>query len=190
MGRPKAFDRNEALARAVQAFRTRGYESTSIQNLVDSMGIHRASLYDTYGSKQDLFLEVLGRYTENVRKTLFQLLDVEGSSTDVIRGFFQRAVEDLCADDGQACLMVRTALSPEAPWARDVVRNHMDELDRCFQRVLESGVQCRELRADLPVAATATFLRNSYEGLVVSSAVAPEKEGLNYTIDCVLRVLD
>ena len=190
MGRPKAFDRKEALSRAVQAFRTRGYESTSIQSLVDSMGIHRASLYDTYGSKQDLFLEVLASYTANIRATLFQLLTAEGPAADVVRAFFNQAVKELCASDGKACLMVRTALSPEAPWAQDVVREHMDELDRCFQRVLEAGLQRGELRADLPVAATATFLRNSYEGLVVSSAVAPDSQSLTYIVDCILRVLD
>lgn len=190
MGRPKAFDRDQALALAVEAFRSRGYESTSIQNLVDSMGIHRASLYDTYGSKQELFLEVLGRYTENVRETLFVVLDPHGPAKETLRRFFDRAVEDLCADDGQACLMVRTALSPEAPWARDVVREHMDELDRRFRGVLEAGRKREELRQDLPVAATATFLRNSYEGLVVSSAVQSDPEQLSFTVDCVLRVLD
>lgn len=190
MGRPKAFDRDRALALAVKAFRSRGYESTSIQNLVDSMGIHRASLYDTYGSKQELFLEVLGRYTQNVRETLFQELEPDGPAKETLRRFFDKAVGELCSDEGQACLMVRTALSPEAPWARDVVREHMDELDGRFQKVLEAGCASGALRADLPVAATATFLRNSYEGLVVSSAVQRDPEQLNFTVDCVLRVLD
>ena len=67
---------------------------------------------------------------------------------------------------------------------------HMDELDNRIQAVLERGRQSGELRSDLPVKSTAAFLRNSYEGLVVSSAVNRDPEHLAVNTECALRLLD
>ena len=64
MARHKAFNREEVLDRAIEVFWAHGYEATSIQELVDSMGINRGSLYDTFGDKHRLFLEALDRYEQ------------------------------------------------------------------------------------------------------------------------------
>ena len=66
MARTKEFDRIEVLDRATDLFWEKGYESTSMQDLVETMGIGRASLYDTFGSKQELFAEVLERYADRL----------------------------------------------------------------------------------------------------------------------------
>ena len=62
MSRQKAFDRDQVLLKAMLLFRDQGYESTSVQDLVDRMGINRFSLYATFGSKHDLFVETLEAY--------------------------------------------------------------------------------------------------------------------------------
>ena len=62
MARTKCFNRDEALEKAMQAFWAKGYEATSVQDLVDCMGINRGSLYDTFGDKHQLFLEALDQY--------------------------------------------------------------------------------------------------------------------------------
>ena len=65
MPRAKCFDRNDALEKAMKAFWSRGYEATSMQDLVDCMGINRGSLYNTFGGKHELFLEALDHYGQN-----------------------------------------------------------------------------------------------------------------------------
>ena len=78
MARTKEFDRDIVLRKAVAAFRERGFEGTSIQVLVDRMGIHRASLYDTYGSKEQLFREVLEDYADLVHSNYYgQVISTE-----------------------------------------------------------------------------------------------------------------
>ena len=64
MARPKQFDRDEALERAMAVFWRRGYEGTSVRDLVEHMGINRGSLYDTFGDKRTLFLAAVDRYLE------------------------------------------------------------------------------------------------------------------------------
>ena len=57
-GRPREFDRDTALQSAVDAFWRRGYEATSVADLVAATGVNRASMYDTFGNKRELFIEV------------------------------------------------------------------------------------------------------------------------------------
>ena len=64
MARPKEFDRDEALERALNLFREKGYEATSVGELVNAMGVQRQSLYDTFGDKHGLFRAALERYSQ------------------------------------------------------------------------------------------------------------------------------
>src|SRR5579859_7138490 len=74
MGRPREFNFDEALDRALEVFWRKGYEGTSIPDLTEAMGINRPSLYAAFGNKESLFNKVLDRYTEksgiHVRKAL------------------------------------------------------------------------------------------------------------------------
>lgn len=62
VGRPRAFDPDEALEKAMNTFWKQGYEGTSLSDLTEAMGINRPSLYATFGNKEELFLKVLDRY--------------------------------------------------------------------------------------------------------------------------------
>ena len=64
MGRPRAFDVDKALDRALEVFWRKGYEGTSLPDLTEAMGINRPSLYAAFGNKESLFRKVLQRYTD------------------------------------------------------------------------------------------------------------------------------
>ena len=93
MARPKAFDEEVVLDRAVEVFWAKGYEATSIQDLVDAMGIQRGSLYATFGGKHQLFLTALDRYGEVVVKKLLAILESKPSALESIEQFFAQLVE-------------------------------------------------------------------------------------------------
>ena len=61
LGRPKAFDREEALEKAMYLFWAKGYEAASVRDLLAAMGINRGSMYATFGDKRSLFLETIGQ---------------------------------------------------------------------------------------------------------------------------------
>ncbi|MNC70346.1 HTH-type transcriptional repressor ComR [compost metagenome] len=73
MGRTKEFEINEVLDKTIQLFWMQGYEKTSMQDLVDFMGIHRRSIYDTFGDKHALYMKALQRYesTQNKKMRFF-----------------------------------------------------------------------------------------------------------------------
>ena len=71
MARKKEFDEVEVLDKALDVFWKKGYSATSIQDLVDSMGINRASIYDTWGDKHNLYVESLKRYRQKSSSWFF-----------------------------------------------------------------------------------------------------------------------
>ncbi|HJS75619.1 MAG TPA: TetR/AcrR family transcriptional regulator, partial [Vicinamibacteria bacterium] len=111
MGRPREFDRDEALDRAVQVFWSRGFERTSVEDLTDSMGIQRGSLYAAFGDKHQLFLAALDRYEERFYRDTLRFLE-EGSPREGIRRVFQQVVSDCaCGGGAKGCFITNTAVA-------------------------------------------------------------------------------
>ena len=93
MARHKEFERDEALRKAMEVFWARGYGATSMQNLVEHMGINRQSLYDTFGDKHSLYLEALDRYQEVESRKIFELLEKPGPVKKALKQVFADVIE-------------------------------------------------------------------------------------------------
>lgn len=99
MVRTKQFDNHAALDEAMQLFWERGYHATSIQDLVDRLGVNRQSLYDTFGGKDQMFLAALERYREIQAAPVRRLLEREGPALEVLREFLHTLVDNLLSGD-------------------------------------------------------------------------------------------
>lgn len=85
MARTKDFDENEVLAKAIQLFWYKGYNGTSMQDLVDSLGISRSSLYDTYTDKHTLFIKALESYQNTGAAKIQAIVDHSGSAKETVK---------------------------------------------------------------------------------------------------------
>ncbi|SFE24723.1 transcriptional regulator, TetR family [Paenibacillus algorifonticola] len=92
MARSKEFEINVVLDKAMDLFWRQGYEKTSIQELVQGMGIHRRSLYDTFGDKHQLFMDVLNRYTSTLNSNITNRIHRSNSAKEAIRQLFEMIV--------------------------------------------------------------------------------------------------
>src|SRR5689334_4654560 len=111
MPRLKEFDPDQALERAMRAFWARGYEGTSIQDLLAAMEINRASLYATFGDKEQLFLKAIDRYGQRVFGPLLEPLEREPSGRRGLELFFARLLEQVWRPDcPRGCLVTNSAL--------------------------------------------------------------------------------
>src|SRR5512138_2229745 len=109
MARPREFDVDQALDRATQLFWARGYEATSVQDLVDALGVNRASLYATFGDKAQLFTAVLRRYGEQVNGALLEALAPPAAGAEAIGTWFKVLIEKATQPRGpRGCLMLNT----------------------------------------------------------------------------------
>lgn len=108
MARTKEFDPDTALQRALELFWERGYEATSMTDLVAHLGIARASIYATFGGKQELFARALRRYREIVDPRVMAELSQPGPVLPAVRALVERFVAE--ADRQLGCLVVNSAV--------------------------------------------------------------------------------
>jgi len=168
----------------MNVFWEKGFEATSVQDIVDRTGVNRSSLYASYRDKQGLFLAALDRYRDRVVTAMLCDLERPDSGLAEIRGYFERVLEGargLPAHPG--CLMTNSAVeaTPRDRAASSRVREHMRRLERAFTAALERSRVRGELRSEVEVADLASFLTASAQGLAVlirSGAPAQSLEGV------------
>ncbi len=107
-GRPKSFNDNEALERAMNLFWRFGYDATSMDQLVGAMEIPRQSLYRTFGDKKTLFLRALELYGKRTNTAITQTLLSDSLAIDKINAVFRRWGDLLTSKDKQGCMMQNT----------------------------------------------------------------------------------
>jgi len=108
MARPREFDRDTALKRAIEVFSAHGFEGTSTPMLLEAMKIGRQSLYDTFGDKRSLYLESLSRYSEETTSGTISRLFSESSVAEGLRRSLYGFIDEAMADPARACLGVHS----------------------------------------------------------------------------------
>src|SRR6266571_5492306 len=142
MARQKEFDRDEVLHRAMELFWTRGYEGTSIQDLVKHMRINRQSMYDTFGDKHTLFLQSLDRYREIQSRKVFAVLERPGSVKKNLRQLFEEVVARALSAEGRRGCFVGNSMSELAGRCEETaIRtcNSVASAEKMFQKALQKG---------------------------------------------------
>ena len=193
MARSKAFNEEDVLDKAVAVFWAKGYEATSMQDLVEAMGIQRGSLYATFGSKQQLFLQSLERYGKVVVKQFLDILESKPSAVESIELFFAQLVEHLLtAGPLRSCLVTNSAiergLRDEA--TKQKVLYLLNALEKGFYKTLQRANENGELSQELDLKKTASFLTSNMQGLLVIGKVCSERsvlEGINQVTLSILK---
>jgi TetR/AcrR family transcriptional regulator, transcriptional repressor for nem operon len=193
MARQKEFDRDEVLHKAMEVFWSRGYEATSIQELVRHMGINRQSIYDTFRDKHSLYLQALDRYHEVESRKVFELLEARGSVKKALRRLFVGTVEgSLCGKQRRGCFMSNATSELAGRCKATAARtgSNMQLLEGAFYRALLRGKKIGELSSIRDPRAVARFLYSSLQGLVLTSKTTQDRKTLEDVVKVTLSVLD
>lgn len=181
------------LDKAVETFWSKGYETTSIQDLVDSMGIHRGSLYAAFGDKQRLFLMVLDRYREVVVRKLLDILEREVSGKAVIRQFFATVIEHVISGGPlRGCLITNSAVERglSDPETAAKVSLCLSQIEDGFHATLLRAQDAGELGKRCDLRALARYLTSSLQGLLVIGKIRSDRSALEDVVEVTLRALD
>ncbi|MCK2212243.1 TetR/AcrR family transcriptional regulator [Actinomadura sp. ATCC 31491] len=187
-GRPRAFDPDAALDRALEVFWRQGYEGTSLSDLTAAMGINRPSLYGTFGNKEELFAKVLERYVGGPGAFAAEALDAP-TAREVVERLVRGAVE-LTAGPGApgGCLNVNTvhACGPDAAPARRAALACRQAGEVALRRRFEQA-------ADLPPGqdpeVLARLVHTITDGIAVQAASGRTHEELTRIADLALSAL-
>ena len=136
----KQFDESEALERAMQLFWARGFEATSMRELVEGMGINRASIYATYGDKRELFLAALKRYDAVYREAWLTGIAARHEPRSAIVEVFRAVAAMAAGGNHDGCFLVNTALElvPHDEEVRQLVNGALRSAERYFAAMLEA----------------------------------------------------
>jgi TetR/AcrR family transcriptional repressor of nem operon len=189
MARPKQFEPDVAVERAMEVFWRKGYARTTPQDLVEELGIGKGSLYHTFKSKHALFTRALRHYQDTHAVTFIEMLERPGPARERLRGALEALIEmDLGGPDRRGCLAVNTAaeLAGVDADATDAVRRMFDRTESAFQSVIEEGRRSGEIASDRDPRALASLLLNTVVGMRVIGKSADGPDRLRRTVDALL----
>lgn len=193
MPRQKNFDVEATLGKVIEAFWFRGYQATSMQDLVDCAGVNRASFYATYGDKRALFLAALRRYDETVLRRSLAEIEARFRPREAIYRKFRTVVDSVAAGKRNVgCFITNSALELAAhdPEVAAIVAKAQAELEAFFVRSIARGQAAGEIAASVDPASTAQALLAMFLGMRVLSRSRPDPKLLQTIAEQSLRCLD
>jgi len=193
MARKKEFDKEEVLAKAMNTFWRYGYEGTSMQTLVKTMGINRGSLYDTFGDKRSLFQSAIAHYEQTVMEKMITTLKMPDVGKQTIINLFQDLViKSLEEQNCYGCFITNTAieLCPDDAETQQRINDDLRSVTLAFEHALNQAQSQGEIPRDRNIACLAQYLTCSIQGLRVMGKVNRDRETLNNIVKVILSVLD
>lgn len=193
MPRPKEFNPDDALEKAMHVFWHKGYEATSMEDLLTAMNINRGSLYDTFGDKRELFLKAMDRYcTGGGIGSRLSILNQPGPALSLIRQFIGHLLEFGLSDPlRRGCLITNTVMEL-APHEKDIARKVAGRLqmaEDAFFRLLTRAKQEGELAKDKDPRALARVLVTMMQGTIVMIKAGSPADAVKQTAETALSIL-
>jgi AcrR family transcriptional regulator len=180
-GRPRAFDRANAVDYAMRLFWERGYEGTSLEDLIEGMRISASSFYSAFGSKQKLYLEAMDHYLTGPGRYFQDSMDPKLDIRTAIATAFELAAEAYTSEDFPAGCMVSQAnvyVGPQLVDLRDELRNRRNDMAPAFANRLNEARKRGELSATADVEDFANFLAACFRGMSVLARDGATREQL------------
>jgi AcrR family transcriptional regulator len=188
-GRPREFDVDQALDRALEVFWSRGYEGASVEQLTEAMGINRPSLYAAFGTKEELFRRALDRYAEGPAAYVRDALD-EPTARAAVERLLRGGVE-LVTDPAKpaGCFVVQGALA--CGQAAESVKQALIAKRVAVQAAVRKRLERAAQEGDLPAGADcddlARYVVTVLHGLAVQAASGAKREELLRVVETALR---
>lgn len=192
-GRPLEFDPDEALDAAVEVFWGRGYEATSVSDLLDAMALSKSSLYQAFGSKQQLFERCLVRYADGLSKRMRAALDASSSGRTFIEETFLSVAETARSPAGaRGCLVANSAseLGQREPALAGPVADGLARFARIFLEAVTRAQGAGEIPAKADPRALASYLVACMNGLRTMIKAGADRRTARSMVKLMLKALD
>ena len=192
MARPREFDEGAVLDAAVLCFWSRGYEATSVRDLVEKTGITAASLYNAFGDKRAIYKKALDHYVEGSVADRIRRCEAL-APRDAIGAFFEETLKRSLGDrERKGCMLVNAALdvAPHDPGFLKIVTEVLAEIEAFFLACVKAGQADGTITRSLPAGTLSRHLLGVLMGIRVLARVRPERTLLEGVVAPSLALLD
>jgi TetR/AcrR family transcriptional regulator, transcriptional repressor for nem operon len=192
VARSKEFDPREALKAAVDVFWRKGYEKTSLDDLMAGMNVGRQSLYDTFGDKRTLYLSALDEYRNTTQEAMRRLFGAGHPVGECFSAILFGICNESRADHERGCLLLSANLERKVG-DKDIaalVRRNQAEVELIFEQALRAAQETGHLAPEKDPAALASFLLATIQGMRQAARAASDRTALERIARVALSTLD
>lgn len=192
MPRVEDFVREDVLKKMVLVFHEKGYNATSMQDLVDASQLNRSSIYNSFGNKLSIFLECLRMYQGYLTRETSSILMQSSNSFDAISAIFNLFYDYTVADkDNKGCLLSNcvSEMANQNNQITTFLKHHQDAMLGLFEDLIYQGQQSGEINKNMTHEAYAAYLYSSIQGLRNVGILLNDKRKLKSIIDITLENL-
>lgn len=193
IGRPLEFDPDIALDAAMQLFWRKGYESSSLQELLSTMGLSKSSFYQKFNSKHSLFQRCIQHYRQMLTDKMKTLLEKNGSGKSFINSLFHNVANETSGPDAQMGCMVMNVTSEFAqtdPIIAQIVSSSIESFIDVFEIAIKQAQQQGEIASDKDARSLAHYLVSSMSGLKNMVKGGADRETIKRIANIILSALD
>ncbi|EAQ33296.1 TetR/AcrR family transcriptional regulator [Idiomarina baltica] len=188
-GRPCAFNKEEALGKALELFWRNGYEGTSLSDLTKVMGINKPSLYSAFGNKEQLFLQAIDLYEKRPGAFFYSAMD-QKTAYLVVQSMLRGAADSMAnGEHPQGCVVVQGALScseASATVKEALIKRRLEEQQE-LQKRFEQAQQDGDLPQHIDAANLASYIGTVLQGMCVQANNGASTAELYAVADMVLE---
>lgn len=190
MARPREFDPDTVLERAMTVFWAKGYETTSLDDLCEATQLNRSSLYATFGDKHSLFLKTIDRYGDGAVVRISTALSRPVPIREAVAGFVSDIVDRIVSGPGQVGCYIGNCVAEVARHDRaaaESLRRHLDRVEATFRSGFAQAKKRGELSADTDIDALARFIVSSIQGLRLIGKTTNDRRALEDIVRVMVR---
>lgn len=193
MARPREFDPDTVVDRALDVFWAKGYEATSLDDLCEGTALNRSSLYAAFGDKRALFLKTIDRYGDNAVARVGAALSRPVPLREALAGFYAEMIDRIVAGPGRSGCFIGNCAAEVARHDRAVasnLRRNLDRVEATFRDALIRAKTRGELPPHANVEALARFILAGTQGLRLIGKTGAGRDALEDVAEVMLRCLD
>ena len=192
MARPRTFNEQEAIDRAVDVFWQKGFADTSIGDLEEALGMGRQSIYNTFGDKRALFLRALQQYYEKGGEIIASVFDGQARGLESIYSYFDLvAAHQTNSEDRRGCFLVKCLvdLGMSDSEVSSRCKSNEARLQDLFKKALHEAIEDKTVSPSMDIESTAFVLSTQVYGMSVMARSGASSDAIRESSRVLLKQL-
>lgn len=192
MARPREFDPKETLQTAIEVFWERGYQATSVDEVIRRSGVAKYGIYGTFGTKRELFMKVLEQYASDRQKDIQRSIRQPDAALPEILAFFDEVPKLITSKAYPGgCLIAKTGVEVglHDPEIRDFVKNFFRDTANALKNCLKRAVERGQLDEATDISSLASYLVTEFRTVLLLASSGSSRREIEQHLEVALKVL-